>query len=163
MSEGYFEKLYENILITASGAGDKGNVSALPFDPAGAVPFDPYYLGEWISELYQIDEIKAFDDAENIINSDLKRRAEYNIRTAKQHEYRKLEITSEKTCLTFRYVWLPVYLSSFVYQGKTFQYMVNAQTGRIAGKRPLSLKRIIIFFSSVILFLLLLAILVSKL
>lgn len=160
-TEGYFEHLHDNILVMASKAGDRGLIEAIPFDPSEMVKFDQYYLGDWSAELYQQDEIKALEIAEKIIDGDLRRQAEYKIRGRKKHQYRKLETVSEKNCLTFRYVWVPMWMTSYTYQGKTFQYMINAQTGRLSGKRPLSIPRVIIFVIGVILFLLLLVLLVS--
>ncbi len=37
---------------------------------------------------------------------------------------------------TWRYVLLPVYLSAYKYKGRTFQVMVNGQTGAVAGQKP---------------------------
>ena len=43
---------------------------------------------------------------------------------------------------TWRYVLLPVYVAAYRYQGKTFQVMVNGQTGVVAGQRPVDWTRI---------------------
>jgi hypothetical protein len=36
----------------------------------------------------------------------------------------------------WRYILLPVYLSTYRYQNQPFQVMVNGQTGEISGQRP---------------------------
>ena len=161
--EGYFEKLHENVLIMASAAGDKGTIDALPFDPSETVRFDNRYLGDWVVELYKTNETQAFDEAEKVLNAEIKNQAEYKIKGKAQREFRKLAFIAEKTCVTFRYVWLPVWMATYSYQGKHFHLMVNAQTGKVSGKRPLSLIKIIVAVVGTLIVLLILAFLVAKL
>jgi len=40
--------------------------------------------------------------------------------------------------LRFKYLLLPVWLSSFKYNDKVYNFMVNGQTGRVGGKSPVS-------------------------
>ena len=37
---------------------------------------------------------------------------------------------------------LPVWMSSFVYKGKVYQFMVNGRTGRVSGRTPISPLRV---------------------
>lgn len=38
----------------------------------------------------------------------------------------------------FKHILLPVWLSSYTYRGKIYRFMVNGETGRVAGKAPVS-------------------------
>jgi len=38
----------------------------------------------------------------------------------------------------YKHILLPLWFSSFKYKEKTFGYMINAQTGKVDGKSPLS-------------------------
>ncbi|MEL7145720.1 MAG: hypothetical protein AAFO69_05095, partial [Bacteroidota bacterium] len=40
--------------------------------------------------------------------------------------------------LTFKHILLPVYVSSFQYKGKNYQFIVNSRTGEVQGQKPLS-------------------------
>ena len=40
--------------------------------------------------------------------------------------------------LRFKYLLLPVWISSFKYNDKVYSFMVNGQTGRVGGKSPVS-------------------------
>jgi hypothetical protein len=42
----------------------------------------------------------------------------------------------------WRYILLPVYLASYPFGERTFQVMVNGQTGRVAGQKPVAWLRI---------------------
>lgn len=46
--------------------------------------------------------------------------------------------------ITYKYLMLPVWMSSFVYKGKVYQFMVNGQTGKVSGKAPISPIRVAI-------------------
>ena len=43
---------------------------------------------------------------------------------------------------SWRYILTPVYISNYTYDAKTFQAMVNGQTGTIAGQRPVDWNKI---------------------
>jgi hypothetical protein len=40
--------------------------------------------------------------------------------------------------LTFKHVLLPVWVASYRYHNKTFRFMINGQTGRVEGEKPIS-------------------------
>jgi hypothetical protein len=42
----------------------------------------------------------------------------------------------------WRYVLLPVYLASYPFAEQTFQVMVNGQTGKVAGQKPVAWVRV---------------------
>ena len=44
--------------------------------------------------------------------------------------------------LTYKYVLVPLWQSSFDYQSKRYQFMVNGQTGKVGGKSPVSALRV---------------------
>lgn len=43
---------------------------------------------------------------------------------------------------TFKHILLPIYISSYKYKGKVYNFFVNGQTGTIKGKRPYSAGKI---------------------
>jgi hypothetical protein len=40
--------------------------------------------------------------------------------------------------VTFKHVLLPVWVASYRYHYKTFRFMINGQTGRVEGEKPIS-------------------------
>ncbi|MCB0854837.1 MAG: hypothetical protein KDD63_21600, partial [Bacteroidetes bacterium] len=44
--------------------------------------------------------------------------------------------------ITFRHALVPVWVSIYTYQGKNFQFLVNGQTGRVTGEKPISFNKI---------------------
>ena len=46
--------------------------------------------------------------------------------------------------MTYKYILVPVWISSFMYKGKNYQFVVNGQTGKVGGKAPISALRVAI-------------------
>jgi hypothetical protein len=44
--------------------------------------------------------------------------------------------------ITFKHILLPVWLSSYKYNDKTYRFLVNARTGEVQGERPYSAAKI---------------------
>ncbi len=40
--------------------------------------------------------------------------------------------------ITFKHVLLPVWISSYLFNSKTYNFMINARTGEVQGERPYS-------------------------
>ncbi|MFK7923308.1 MAG: hypothetical protein AB8H47_15195 [Bacteroidia bacterium] len=159
--DGYFEQLYDNLFILGSDTKERGSEGILGFDVKDLVRFSDRYMGtEWAVELYQKDDIKFFEEADGIIDKDLADQARKKLTSNNKRieGNKKLEVVSEKSAITFRHIWVPIWIVVFAYDGKHFQFIVNAQTGRIYGKRPLSTIRIIIVVAVALLILLLIAI-----
>ena len=53
---------------------------------------------------------------------------------------------------TFKHILLPVWMAAFQYKGKTYRYIVNAQTGTVHGQRPYSIWKIAFSVSLVLTF-----------
>ncbi len=58
--------------------------------------------------------------------------------------YRNLRISPEYSGRTFKHVLVPVWLLSYDYGAKAFQVIVNGYTGRIAGRYPYSVWKILL-------------------
>ena len=75
---------------------------------------------------------------------------------------RNLRIESSFSKLTYKYLLLPVWISSYKYKEKVYQFMVNGQTGKVSGKTPISIPKIVITGIAVVLIIILLGMLFSS-
>ena len=57
-------------------------------------------------------------------------------------EQRINALNTTLSALTFKHVLLPVWLAAYKYQGKTYRFVVNGQTGKVKGERPWSKAKI---------------------
>ncbi|MEL6671932.1 MAG: hypothetical protein AAFR61_07055 [Bacteroidota bacterium] len=139
---GYWERFHNDLPVLASKVADgKLFDNIAPFDTKKVVPYDPAYLTDWLTEVYQMKEIDGAKKADETINKEVETYVKGRI---KGSETKDLKINREKMLLTFRHVLVPVWMATFRYQGKAFQFMINGQNGRITGQRPLSFRRMYI-------------------
>ncbi len=57
---------------------------------------------------------------------------------------RHLNIGTEFQDITYKYLLLPIWISNYKYKDKVYQFMVNGQTGKVAGHTPISIPKVII-------------------
>ncbi|MCB0844199.1 MAG: hypothetical protein KDE26_13175 [Bacteroidetes bacterium] len=137
---GFFENFYENVEVPATNGLNMeylGNI--MPFYMRDTVHYDYHYLKEWATEIYLGDEKSRFEEADAMIDGQLA--GEIN-RRIKANEQKNLKQATEKQNITFRHALVPVWVSIYTYQGKNFQFLVNGQTGRVTGEKPISFNKI---------------------
>ncbi len=110
-----------------------------PFDLDGLVEYDPGYLAGWQAKAYDVQ----LQDSWRIAKEEMReraRRACYSD-TGSSH-VRNFRMTADFADERWRYILLPVYLASYPFEGRTFQVMVNGQTGKVAGQKPVAWLRV---------------------
>lgn len=138
---GYLEHLYENeLLLCSSKINGKLFDQINDFSLRDLVDYGPRYLESFPAEITDKDGKEAIKTAESSIDNDLVGKA---IKRIKGEKSKELKILSEKDAITFRHILLPVWVASFSYKGKNYQYLINGRSGKVAGGKPLSIIRII--------------------
>ncbi|MCI4671206.1 MAG: hypothetical protein MRZ79_23910 [Bacteroidia bacterium] len=111
----------------------------LPYKIGNAIPFKSAHLQSWPVELYQSKEVDILKKIDKRINKRIEREAKSR---SKGEGMKDLKIQSEKFLITLRHVIVPVWVATYTYRGKRFQFLVNGQSGKLTGKKPLSFTRI---------------------
>ena len=106
-----------------------------PFDLQGLVEYDPGYLAGWQAKTYDIPLQQAWEIAKKEMR-DRAKDACYSD-TGSSH-VRHMRMTADFADEQWRYILLPIYLLSYRYGQRTFQVMVNGQTGNVAGQKPVA-------------------------
>ena len=110
-----------------------------PFNLGELVEYQPSYLAGWQAEGYEIQ----LEDGWRIGKADMRslaKKACYQA-TGSSH-VRNFHMTADFTDERWRYILLPVYLAAYPFGDRTFQIMVNGQTGRVAGQKPVAWLRV---------------------
>ncbi|MEM6806615.1 MAG: hypothetical protein AAF696_34765, partial [Bacteroidota bacterium] len=135
-ASGFFDHFFDDTLICAShGVGQKLVDQVLPYHLMQVVNFDNRYLLGWDTELYQKDLREGYEVADKKMDSFIRSACASRI---PGDTYRNLRIQTEKHRHTFKHILLPLWIAGYSYRGKIFQFIVNGQSGKISGKRPLS-------------------------
>jgi hypothetical protein len=111
-------------------------------------PFDSGYLAGFVTEKYTIPLLDGHSEsnkvAENIADSWV--RSDIGGDT-QQVSSMNMKLTEE----TFKHILLPVYISTYKFKGKRYNFFVNGQSGIISGQRPYSFWKIFFLVLAIIL------------
>lgn len=133
---------FDDVQICASDRG-KEIKGIMPFDTIeGTKPYSASYLSGFYAELYKIKADTAFESAKQTMEAELHSLAEKDIR--RRYDVAEVNTLNTKySNVTYKHLLLPIWGSSFGYKGKTYNYYVNGQTGKVDGKRPYSVAKIL--------------------
>ena len=102
-------------------------------------PFRQEFLAGFVTETYQVGLKDGFDDAKVRMEPEIENAIRRDIGGDEQRIVSK---QSEYSKVTFKHILLPVWLSAYAYNGETYRFTVNAQTGEASGDRPWSVWKI---------------------
>ncbi len=139
-SSGSLDHFFDDNLV----AGTKGTHPKLlekiePFPTKELIPYDAGYLAGWIVEQYQVDLTVAAQHSRAEMDAEVRAMC---ARQVPGDTHRNLSVDATYSDMTFKHVLVPVWLVSYVYGRKSYQVLVNGQTGQIAGERPYSFWKI---------------------
>jgi predicted RNA-binding Zn-ribbon protein involved in translation (DUF1610 family) len=116
-----------------------------PFNTEDNVAYKPEYLAGYASERYSTGLNDAWIKAKDFIKRHLTDGIRSKVRSERHADaVDSINFNPVFSDVTYKYLLLPVYLSSFKYKNKIFQFMVNGQTGKVGGKAPVSALRVLL-------------------
>ena len=130
---------FRQIPVDGSGkAPDDLMESVEPFDYSAVVPFQTAYLSGYMADRYDVNSDKCQDRAHT--------RAKRSVENALRSTVSGYNTVHTELCNVHlehpsaKYVLCPLWLLTSSYEGKTYLFAVNGQTGKIAGDMPLNKK-----------------------
>ncbi len=110
-----------------------------PFNLPGMKRYRPYFLAGWLCEEYSIER----DAALSICREEFSRHQQQSISAFLPGDtHRNLQIATDFAHVNSDLCLLPVYILSYRYKDQLYRFLVNGQTGKVAGDKPLSWRRI---------------------
>jgi hypothetical protein len=110
-----------------------------PFHLAALKRYEPYFLAGWINEEYSVER----DVALAACQREFQRRQTAAVGGFLPGDtHRGLNVDTQFSDINSDLILLPVYLLSYRYQDKVYRFLMNGQTGKVAGDKPLSWRRI---------------------
>lgn len=152
---GVHQEFMDDITVMASKRQeDSGVKQCEPFKLSKLIPYDPKVLAGFVAERYSIGLKDGWAIAQTTIHEKLKSSIEDYIKFHwKCNHASGVVFSTVYSKITYKYILVPVWISSFKYKEKTYQFAVNGQTGKVGGKAPVSAWRVILailFFVGVI-------------
>ncbi|PHQ70741.1 MAG: zinc ribbon domain-containing protein [Paracoccus sp.] len=131
---------FNDVLVLASASLPRRFTDGLtPWDLSHLRPYRPDYLAGFDAEGYTIPlsdgHATARQEMAGVILNDARR-------DIGGDEQRVEQIRTDYGDETFKHVLLPVWTAAYRYNGKSFRFLVNGQSGRVQGERPWSVWKI---------------------
>jgi ribosomal protein S27E len=139
-ASGRVSRDFDDVLVMASRSlpARLGN-ELTPWDLGKLVPYTPEYLAGFQAEGYTVTLAEGHAEArrrmEDVIRSDVRR-------AIGGDEQRISGIETDWRDETFKHILLPVWMAAYKYNGKSYRFIVNGQTGEVQGERPWSVWKI---------------------
>ncbi len=143
---GVYQSSFDNVTVMASKRqADSGVRHCEPFDFSKLMPYSPKVIAGFVAERYSIGLQEGWESAQKEIQSQLSSDISSYIRTH-WHSDRvsSVRFSTHYTNITYKYLLVPTWISSFRYKNKVYQFAVNGQTGKVGGKAPVSAWRVLI-------------------
>ncbi|WP_206056594.1 hypothetical protein [Nocardioides sp. GY 10113] len=133
---GRVARFFDDVVVPGSHALDPAMVDkAGPWELSRAVPYQPEFLTGYSAVRYDVDPAAGSEQARQkmveVIKDDVRR-------DIGGDEQRISTLGVIYTQATFKLMLMPLWIATYLYAGKTWQVMVNANTGEVVGRRPYS-------------------------
>jgi hypothetical protein len=127
---------FDDLLVNASKQFYHQKMEKLePFHLQELVPYAPQYLSGFGAERYGVTLRDGFEAVKPQIDSAISSAILY---AHGGDHIQGLRKKTEYRNLTYKHILLPIWISSYTFKGKVFQFVINGQTGEVQGKYPLS-------------------------
>ena len=138
---------YSGYLVSASrGLPQQEAQRIMHFNLPALKRYEPFYLAGWLCEEYSV----LRDDALQMSLQEFRRRSEQNIAAFLPGDtHRAVTVDTQFSRISSDLCLLPVYILSYRYRNKLYRFLINGQTGKCDGDKPLSWKRILLMVGGV--------------
>ncbi len=137
---GKHHRYYSGYLVSGSRGLTQAEADTIkPFNLPALRRYEPFYLAGWICEEYSVPRVEALTRCQD----EFYRWERTNVaRFLPGDTHTDLGVSTTFSQVNSDLCLLPVFMLSYCYQDKVYRFLVNGQTGRIFGKKPVSWKRI---------------------
>ena len=108
-----------------------------PFTLGKLTPYLKEFLSGFLAERYSVEVTDGWTTAKQEINGHLTMMIRTNV-LANADEIRNIRTAANYKTVSYKHILVPVWLSSYKYKKKTYQYMINGENGKVAGRAPVS-------------------------
>lgn len=130
------EAYFDDAPVCAGGHVDPALLKKVgPFSLKNLNVYNPAYLAGFFAERYTLGLSEGFAAA----RPQIERRMEEGIRSSLGYDtYRMMSYHHSHRSVRFKHILLPVWISSYRYGGKVYSFLVNGESGKVAGRAPVS-------------------------
>lgn len=147
----YKESIDDELVCATTNQNQSMLIGLEPYRTAENKSYKPEYVAGFAAERYAIGVKEGWE----LAKSSIQRKLKANITKKIEQEHhadrvRNLQLKTTYRDITYKYLLLPVWISSYKYKDKVYQFMVNGQTGKVSGKTPISIPKVILTVAAVL-------------
>jgi hypothetical protein len=110
-----------------------------PFELLALKRYSPRFLAGWLSEEYSVEK----DAARELSDAEFRRREQQAVAAFLPGDtHAQLQVQTNFSNINSDLILLPIYLRAYRYRDRLYRVLINGQTGKISGQKPLSPTRI---------------------
>lgn len=152
----YRESIDDHLVIGTNRFNDKELKGLGEFATENSLGYKPEYLAGFAAERYSIGVEDAWESAKTQITKYLGPVVTDHIRFSNHaNDSRLISMSVSFDDIGYKYLMLPVWMSSFKYKNVVYHFYINGQTGKVCGKTPVSSRKVILLILSIIVFIIL--------
>lgn len=145
-TSGFYQEFIDDHLVSATTRYDRNMMKKVePFNVLNNKGYRPEYVAGFLSERYSIGLKEGWNQARKEIHDHLHGKITSEIkRDHNADRVRNVKFSTTHDNITYKYLMIPIWLSSFTFKNKIYHFMVNGQTGKVGGDVPTSPLRVTI-------------------
>jgi predicted RNA-binding Zn-ribbon protein involved in translation (DUF1610 family) len=145
-TSGTYHQAIDDELVAATTNHSQSMLRGLePFNTAANKRYRPEYIAGFVAERYAVGIKEAWQYAQQSIRYKLEDGVERVVRAEKNADtVSDVDLSTMYSNVTYKYLLLPIWISNYKYKDKIYNFMVNGQTGKVAGKSPISAVKVAI-------------------
>lgn len=124
-----------------------------PYGLGKLQPFQAQFLSGFNAERYSVDVKDGWKQAEQDIMAELHNDVR---RMVQADEVRNVVLNVNHNTIKYKHILVPLWIAGYTFSGKKFQVLVNGENGKIAGKAPVSVWKVLMLILGIAAFIALL-------
>ncbi len=138
--DGSVSLAFDDIIIGGCETLPRGLVDSIsPWNTRELLHFDQRYLSGFRSEEYTTTLGRGFEYAKDEMNRTIRNRIRSDIGGDEQRIH---NVHTQYDDILYKNMLFPIWTATFKWKDKSYRYLINAQTGKVAGDRPYSIVKI---------------------
>ena len=134
--QGDIDKTFDDLLVQASSIIPIDIVNRLqPFSTKNALAYKPEYLIGFGANTYNKEGKECWEEGKEIIKNSIEnsilKRYNYDVKYS-------LSVNTKFLSASYKYILVPIYVGNYRYRNKIYNFFVNGENGKVAGKTPVS-------------------------
>jgi DNA-directed RNA polymerase subunit RPC12/RpoP len=139
-ASGRVSRDFDDVLVMASRSLPPrlGN-ELTPWDLWALTAYNPEFLAGFQAEGYTVALADGWSEAQSRMSATIQQDVRRDIGGDEQRIH---DVDTDWSEETFKHILLPVWMAAYKYNGKSYRFLVNGQTGEVQGERPWSVWKI---------------------